>query len=152
MPEHDDEDGRDLWRRYAAAREGAPSGERCPDVAALAGFLDGTIGESERARLETHLARCSRCLAAIDEARAAEQARFEPLTREGIDRLTRAIVAEQRGGRRVLHWLPVAAAVVFTCGVGFWLGARTATQAAAVRSGISASPFGLESLPVVNLP
>jgi hypothetical protein len=69
----------------------------------------------------------------------------------GLERLTRAVVAEGHGRSRLPAWLPLAAALVLTCGTGFWLGARAAADASAAREG-AAGLFGLESLPVVSLP
>jgi anti-sigma factor RsiW len=151
MPDDDSREGRDLWRRYAAGRAD-PEGTGCPDPVGLAAFLDGTADEAERARVEAHLAVCAACLGAVEDARAIAHAPLAPLAEERRRRFTRAVVAEQRGAKRVPGWLPLAAALVFTCGTGFWLGGRAATYAAAVRSGVSLSPFGLPSLPVVNVP
>ncbi len=41
----------------------------CPDANTLAGYLDGTLSEKERARIEAHLADCPECAAAVDELR-----------------------------------------------------------------------------------
>jgi anti-sigma factor RsiW len=152
MSDDGSRDGRDLWRRYAAGRGDPPKGVGCPDAVALAAFLDGTTGEAERARVEAHLARCASCLASVEEARTIAQAPLEPLAEAHLRRLTRAVAAERRGANRVPDWLPLAAALLLTCGTGFWLGARAATQAAAVGSDGSVAPFGLPSLPVVNVP
>ena len=152
MPDDDSREARDLWRRYAAGRGDPAEITGCPDPAVLAAFLDGAVDEAERARVEAHLAVCAACLAAVEDARAIAQAPLAPLTEDRLRRFTRAVVAEQRGANRVAGWLPFAAALVLTCGAGFWLGGRAAAYAAAVRSGVSLSPFSLPSLPVVNVP
>jgi WD40 repeat protein len=43
----------------------------CPDGAALAGLLEGTLAEADEARLAGHLDRCDRCRAALDSLAGA---------------------------------------------------------------------------------
>jgi anti-sigma factor RsiW len=152
MPDDDGGEGRELWRRYTAGGGDATEATGCPDDTVLAAFLDGRVADAERARLEAHLEGCARCRAAAEEARAIERSPLAPLPEATLARLARAVLAEQRRTVRVTDWRAVAAALVLTCGTGFWLGARAAADAAAVRGRTLAAPFDLDALPVVSVP
>lgn len=62
----------------AAARRGRPEGV-CPDAAALAAYVDGSLSPAEHASLETHVASCPSCmehlglLAAVDVPETTEE-------------------------------------------------------------------------------
>jgi hypothetical protein len=56
-----DDDGRELWRRYADGAAPAAGGAACPDEAALAAWLDGRAGDAAGLSVEAHLASCARC-------------------------------------------------------------------------------------------
>ncbi|MCP3905999.1 MAG: hypothetical protein GY715_20435 [Planctomycetes bacterium] len=139
QPDHHDE--RALWRRIAAP----PNGSRgdCPPLTDLAAFIDGRLADRERAVVETHLAECPECLAAVRETQAlasdesatrtfaspavierakslvpAGLPRLAPRRREPGPRVTRRV-----SWRHVGRWGAVAACLVATCLLGYTAGA-----------------------------
>jgi anti-sigma factor RsiW len=76
-------------------RSGAEADLRCIEVAeALSAYLDGAVDEEERRRIDSHLAGCPGCTAAIDQFRtvielsgrltAADVASVEPILRDRL--------------------------------------------------------------------
>jgi hypothetical protein len=89
---------------------------------------------------------CARCAAALGDALRAEQRPAPPVSVPQLERLTRAVLAEQAGRLSLPGWIAVAAVLVVTCGAGFLLGARTVTGVAAVESAAADLPFDLSPL------
>ena len=76
-------------------RTAAEADLRCIEVAeALSAYLDGAVDEDERRRIDSHLAGCPGCTAAVDEFRAvvelsgrltaADVASVEPMLRDRL--------------------------------------------------------------------
>lgn len=104
---------RELWEKYAGSEREA--GE-CPDIIDLAAYIDGTLSESEKERVERHLSRCPECL---DAVLAMKRVESEPL-HLGDTAIARDVWKRMNGetkpgiGRlRVSVALQVAASVLF---------------------------------------
>jgi anti-sigma factor RsiW len=85
-------------------RSGAEADLRCTVVAeALSAYLDGAVDEQQRRRIDSHLAGCPGCTAAIDQFRtvidlsgqltAADVATLEPMI---LDRLAATLRVPRR--------------------------------------------------------
>jgi anti-sigma factor RsiW len=90
--------------------------KNCPDAAVLAAYVDAVLLETERADVESHLAACDRCaaaVAAVVRAGAREPADVPP-----------ALLARARAlGRRpatpaTLRWVAAAAVLMLAVAVG----------------------------------
>ncbi|MHC5113571.1 MAG: anti-sigma factor family protein [Planctomycetota bacterium] len=141
MPEptnHHDE--RALWRRVAAP-PGA-SRDACPPLTDLAALVDGRLTDDERAAIETHLADCPECLAAVHETHAirGDEATERTYASPSIIARAKALVTgvpevTVRVTRRVSwqhvgRWSAVAASILATCLLGYQAGAGSVSETA----------------------
>ena len=135
-----------LWRRYRSDQEGLSGSQGIvdrPDSLILAAYLDGTLSEAERERLESHLAQAPDDLELVLAARNALAdgagpapdtlvARACALVPEvaspmgnPLYRLSKSVVELRGGGGRFwqpVAWSGAAAAVLLACTIGFQLG------------------------------
>ncbi|MCI0408894.1 MAG: zf-HC2 domain-containing protein [Acidobacteria bacterium] len=130
----EDEAGdRQLWRRFRAG-ESALRRSTCPDANDLGAFLDGRLTGGRQEALERHLVGCDSCLEALLEARDLlanpPQPKWRPLAAS----------------------LAVAAAVVLTCALGFFLGWRTVAHSEEAADLLSSEvSFGLATGPASTI-
>ncbi len=92
-----------------------PAASPCPDPETLARFMDGDLGEPERAPLEEHLAGCPDCLETVATSARALWA----LRKAG------ALETRIAGSGRLVRRLAVAASFLLLAGAG-WLALRDA--------------------------
>ena len=135
-----DERDRALWRRLRAerldtmAKDGAAEDGGAPDEMALAAYLEGRLGEAERAKVEAWLAAAP---AGLDLLLAAREALSEPgmAAPEAVVRRAAALVPDPSGRKladrargifaplwQPLGWSGAVAGVLVACVVGFELG------------------------------
>lgn len=151
---HDDLD-RDAHGAAAAA-------VACPDDLDLAGYADGRLDAAARDRIESHLAECAECIAAVGDARALEVHRAEAMAFVSAEVIAAAaaLVPVKAGsgqsaqarpmglGRepRRMRWLPwttAAAASLLVSFIGYQAG-LTSSPARADAADVSADvSFGL---------
>jgi len=126
---------RALWRRYGAELQESTGGKlRASDEMALAAYLDGTLDEAGRAKVEAWLAAVPE---GLDLVLAAREALVEPgiVPPEAVVRRAAALVpdppASRLAGRlreilmplwQPLGWSGAVAGVLLACVVGFQLG------------------------------
>jgi hypothetical protein len=115
----------------------------------LAAFIDGRLSAAERDRLETHLAGCGRCLAALGDALRVESAPLPSVPQGRLARLADTVIAAQGARLSLPGWIAVAATLAVASSAGFLLGARTMRDVAAV-SRAADLPFDLS--PLVSAP
>jgi hypothetical protein len=162
---HATRDERALWLRVGPAMAGG-TGD-CPTDLELAAHLDGHDRAGGRPRVESHVASCAACLAAVDEIRGLLADETVVLVPDAVIAAARGLVPEEasltsgmppesshefeprgsgRGGvRRWAQWgTAVAASVVVAIG-GFHAGSRV-TEADQSLADVLASEllFGLE--------
>jgi len=97
---------RQLWRRFRAG-ESALRRSSCPDANDLGAFLDRRLTGERQEEVEQHLVGCESCLETLLEARELLAHPPQPIW------------------RKVAASLAVAAALILTCALGFFLGGRT---------------------------
>ncbi|HZR22146.1 MAG TPA: zf-HC2 domain-containing protein [Vicinamibacterales bacterium] len=120
-------------------------------------FVEETLGATERAEVEQHLASCAPCRATVDDLReiraVAKTLEFREPPARAWSRLERAIKLEQehltqsaqspqsqltprsrRSLREISVWLAAAAAVVIAVGIGYRVLPRGTTTSAPVAS------------------
>jgi len=155
---------RALWRRVGPAITGGA--DACPTDLELAAHVDGRDQPDERRRIESHVAACPACLAAVDEVRGLLADETAVLVPGAVIEAARALVpaaigatAGPRSGTRDesgwrlrmgvrvgVRWgAAVAASVVVAVG-GFHAGSRV-TEADQSLADVIASElsFGLEA-------
>ena len=121
-----------------------PAASPCPDPETLARFMDGDLGEPERAPLEDHLAGCTDCLETV-----ATSARALLALRKDRDLETRIA-----GPGRLVRRLAAAASFLFLAGAG-WLALRdvpTPTDPLPVAPGPGPEIQRVAALPAVQGP
>ncbi len=133
--EHHERYEHGLWRRFVAAAELQQAGGRdCPD---LASWLDGRASEAESERVESHLAGCAVCRAAVELTRAMDAEATLPAAPPQVVEAARVLVAAAAisqaptGSMRIVDWMAVrrvagwslaAAASLAVCLVGYRIG------------------------------
>lgn len=148
MNETDKSDPRDpsLWRRYRSDQEGLSGSQEIagrPDSLTLAAYLDGTLSEAERERLEIRLAHApddlELVLAARDVLADGAGPAPDPLVARAcalvpeaaspagniLSGLAESAVGLLRAGGwfwRPAAWSGVATAMILACAIGFQLG------------------------------
>lgn len=131
-----------LWGRYREGLGHVPdAGE--PDAGLIAAWLDGTLDDAERDRVEAWLAVSPRAMEVLIAAR--EVRRADPMSAPAnLISAAKALLgrpAARRGAGgwhigalvRGLEWSGAAAAIVIACIVGFTLGLRTVDDSASSR-------------------
>jgi len=151
---------RALWRRVGPAITGGT--DACPTDLELAAHVDGRDQPDERRRIESHVAACPACLAAVDEVRGLLADETAVLVPGAVIEAARALVpaaigataGPRSGTRGESGWrlrvglrcgAAVAASVVVAVG-GFHAGSRV-TEADQSLADVIASElsFGLEA-------
>jgi hypothetical protein len=91
-----------LWSRYrGATHRDLPSD--CPEPIDLACYVEGRAGEGVREAIESHLARCERCLDTALRMYESRLASPEGIPRETLDRIRTAFLSGLRDRRPPLH-------------------------------------------------
>lgn len=97
----------------------------CPDLEELAAFLDGRLGAEQRAAIMEHLADCAECYTLFKETvklQAELRADAAPIPR---------LAGRRETLRKVVFWLPYAAALALMLAGGLWWSRRPPTASAA---------------------
>lgn len=130
-PQENNPSDEQLWGRVA---QGPPQGPTaCPSLLELAAFIDGRASEAERQALESHLADCPDCLAAVAEIRSV-QTDAGALVPAALLESAKGLVTERkrtRGSwaladwRLVGRWSAAAAASIVIGLAGYHTGVKT---------------------------
>jgi anti-sigma factor RsiW len=105
---------REIWKKYARKRE--EEAGACPDIVDLAAYIDGTLAEEERERIERHLSRCPACLDAVLAMKNLETGPLRLDDTLRAQKVWEACVAPERTPKRMYGTpiaLRVAASVLF---------------------------------------
>ena len=100
--------------------EPAPAAGVCPSLIELAAYIDGRLSAGGHERVETHLAGCRVCLAAVSEIRAGSAEAPEAGVPEPVLDSAKALRLEPAapGRWRLAEWLTVGAAAAASIAVG----------------------------------
>ena len=100
--------------------EPPPAAGACPSLIELAAYIDGRLPAGGHERVETHLAGCHVCLAAVGEIRAASAEAPEVEVPEPVLDSAKALRPEPAvpGRWRLAEWLTVGAAAAASIAVG----------------------------------
>ncbi len=112
----------------------------------LTDYVDGTLSDGDRARIDAHLATCDSCRREVALATRGRDATAALPQVEAPDGMVRDIGAQERHGRSGSRWMGLAAAaaiILVVAGVGIGItrdrGARTALKALASPAGPAAA-------------
>jgi hypothetical protein len=101
---------------FAPVQAHRPPGP-CPAAEDLAAYIDGTLGETERAQVTAHLASCEDCYAVYTET-LHFQLESDP---DGVDEEVPRFPAPATSKRRFpVEWLSLAALLLIGVGSGSW--------------------------------
>lgn len=151
-------DGTGLWARARAGWRDAAAAPEAPDPLNLAAYLDGTLDDAARERVEAWMATSPEALDLVIALRAAGApeavpesllARAQGLVRErprparaGLGAWLDGLFSFQMAAWRPVAWAGVTAALVLVSTGGFELGRLGALRAAEVET-VSADDLGL---------
>jgi anti-sigma factor RsiW len=122
-----------LWSSYAAGIDEPGS---CPDPIELAAYLDGRCDERQLVTVETHLAACGTCLAAVRDARELALSADRPDVPASVLDAARELVQPAPRPHResavvlpslwpLARWGLAAAASIAVCVAGYLIGTGT---------------------------